>query len=480
VRTLTAVVIAGALGVSVSTTPAVASPSIGSSSPPPATGMTLATAGIGAGVAPGTVTEAPLGGGQIYLFGVTAGPDGNLWFADQGCIGLGRCAIGRLSADGLAVLFERGLNPGSVPFSVAAGADGNVWFTDDGRRPAIGRITRDGRITEFSRGLRRGSQPFELTLGRDGAVWFTDQGSRPAIGRISRRGAITEFSRGLPHGSVPFGIATATDGRVWFTDRGCSGAGRCGVGRLASSGQIAEVRQGLRAGGQPLGIAAGADGAMWFADSTGAVGQVNPAGRIIEHTRGLRSGSSPVAVAPGPDGNIWFTDEGQAPAVGRLTPHGAIREFSAGVAPGSEPAAITPAADGRLWFTDEGSSAALGTVATGEPAAVRSLPRIAAAPRPGTAARCRPGRFATWAELAPSPAAQGFDGFRWLRDGVALPGHIGQSFTPAPRDAGARLACRETVTYPPPLNVTVAVISPQVRIRGASSIAASLQLGLSA
>ena len=122
--------------------------------------------------------------------------------------------------------------------------------------------------------------------------------------------------------------------------------------------------------------------------------------------------------------------------------------------------ALAPAADGRLWFTDEGSAAAFGSVDTGMPAAGRVPPRIAATPHPGAPAVCEAGHFATWAGLAPSVNAFGFDGFRWLRNGVLLRGHAGQSFTPAVRDSGARLACRETVTYPPPLNVTVSVTSP--------------------
>jgi hypothetical protein len=218
---------------------------------------------------------------------------------------------------------------------------------------------------------------------------------------------------------------------------------------------------------------------VWFADSAGAVGQVSPAGQITERTRGLKRGSSPVAVTAGPDGNMWFTDEGQTAAVGRVTAQGAIREFSAGIPGGSEPAAITAAPDGRLWFTDEGSAAGFGTVATGAPVAVRRLPRISASPDPGTATVCRPGRFASWAGRRPS-AARAFDGFRWLRDGVPVRGHATQRFTPGPGDAGARLACREIVTYPPPLNVTVSVTSPAVRIRGAPSVAAGLALGLTA
>jgi hypothetical protein len=73
---------------------------------------------------------------------------------------------------------------------------------------------------------------------------------------------------------------------------------------------------------------------------------------------------------------------------------------------------------------------------------------------------CTPGRFATWTGLRPSAVAFPFDGFRWLRNGTLLGGHGGQSFTPTRHDAGARLSCRETVTYPPPLNVTVAATSP--------------------
>src|SRR6185312_5014824 len=106
----------------------------------------------------GTVTEIPLGSSaQIYLFGLTSGPDGNVWFADQGCMGLGHCAIGRVSSQGQITTFERGLNSGSLPFTIVTGGGGDLWFTDNGRRPAIGRITPEGRITEFSQGLRHGS-----------------------------------------------------------------------------------------------------------------------------------------------------------------------------------------------------------------------------------------------------------------------------------------------------------------------------------
>jgi len=82
---------------------------------------------------------------------------------------------------------------GDIPYGIALGPDGNLWFAQEGSHPAIGRITPAGRITEFADGLNRGSLPFEITVGPDGAMWFTDQGSTPAIGRITMDGRITEF-----------------------------------------------------------------------------------------------------------------------------------------------------------------------------------------------------------------------------------------------------------------------------------------------
>jgi hypothetical protein len=73
----------------------------------------------------------------------------------------------------------------------------------------------------------------------------------------------------------------------------------------------------------------------------------------------------------------------------------------------------------------------------------------------------------------PSPDAFAFDGFRWLRNGLVLGGHHSPQFTPSRHDAGARLACVQTVTYPPPLGVTVAAASAPRRVPGAAGPAAA-------
>jgi hypothetical protein len=68
---------------------------------------------------------------------MAAGPDGHLWFGDQGTTP----AIGRVNPATQAITeFSAGLNPGSSLYGIAAGPDGNVWFADDGTTKAIGRI----------------------------------------------------------------------------------------------------------------------------------------------------------------------------------------------------------------------------------------------------------------------------------------------------------------------------------------------------
>src|SRR5262249_50868699 len=170
-----------------------------------------------------------VGGGSVM--GITAGPDGNLWFtysAQQN-------AIGRLTPAGDVLRVTDGELP-RAPASIATGPDGNLWFTDQGNPPAIGRVTTNGQVTEFSAGLRPGSLPGAIAPGPDDAIWFVDGGyygaaSSPAIGRITTDGHITEFSAGLQPGnrSSLEDIVAGPDGNLWFTDSG----GRPGVGRSA-------------------------------------------------------------------------------------------------------------------------------------------------------------------------------------------------------------------------------------------------------
>jgi virginiamycin B lyase len=395
---------------------------------------------------------------------IAVGADGNVWFTDAGTT----AAIGQITPNGTIHEFSTGMNPGSSPQGIAVGADGNVWFTDNGTTAAIGRITPNGTIHEFSTGLNAGSVPTLIGTGADGNMWFTDQGTTKAIGRIAPDGTINEYSTGLTQGvSAPYAIAPGADGNMWFTDYGS-----IALGRITPNGTINEFSTGLNPGSDPTGIAAGPDGNMWFDDggATRAIGRVAPNGTITEFSNGLNPGSNPQGIGAGADGSMWFTDRGTTKAIGRIAPNGMITEFSSGLNTGSAPYGIAPGADGNVWFTDlgVGGVAAVGRADDGAPAASVLAPSVTGSGQQGTQHVCQGDRWNNWAGQQPSVSAFAFDGYQWLRDGSAIAGATGQTYTPAAGDIGHSLSCTVTVTYPQ-LNVTTSSTSTAVKVIAQSS-----------
>src|SRR5438132_13086703 len=103
---------------------------------------------------------------------------------------------------------------GSLPEGITAGPDGNLWFTETGGNK-IGVITTSGVITEFAIPTG-GSRPFGITAGPDGNLWFTEAIGNN-IGRISPNGKhkLAEFPVPTPN-SLPVGITAGPDGQLWF------------------------------------------------------------------------------------------------------------------------------------------------------------------------------------------------------------------------------------------------------------------------
>lgn len=116
------------------------------------TGLKAIMAGTGFRVATGVSTNGGSGSGltvnintlsnDANPWGITAGPDGNVWFT-----GLVANDIFQVTTDGVFTAFPLPANGGS-PVYVREGPDGNLWYTDFGSN-AIGRITPAGVITEF-------------------------------------------------------------------------------------------------------------------------------------------------------------------------------------------------------------------------------------------------------------------------------------------------------------------------------------------
>ena len=163
--------------------------------------------------------------------------------------------------------FSAGITPGSRPEGITAGPDGNLWFTEfDGDR--IGRITPTGLVTEYTAGITPGSSPNGITAGPDGNLWFTEfNGGR--VGRITPAGGVTEFPVAGSATSLN-GITTGPDGNLWY-------AADSHIGRVTPTGVVTPFSAGISTDSRLEQITPGPDSNLWFTANGGSrVGRVTP------------------------------------------------------------------------------------------------------------------------------------------------------------------------------------------------------------
>lgn len=232
------------------------------------------------------------------------------------------------------------------PAGITAGPDGNLWFNEFIGK--IGRITPAGVVTEFPNYSSSFMWPGGITAGPDGNIWFTEfNGEGPAgtgsIGRITPSGSISKFT--VPIGQ-PQGIITGSDGNLWFTNL-------VWVGRITPAGLLLpEFLVNMAVG---PGITLGPDDNIWFTDQSfyNYIGRMTASGDVTKFT--FNYGSCYCyeyleQIVVGPDGNLWFT-KWHGNKIGRITPAGVITEFPVPTA-NSEPIGITAGPDGNIWFTE--------------------------------------------------------------------------------------------------------------------------------
>lgn len=177
-----------------------------------------------------------------HPLGITAGPDGAVWFTEAAAD-----KIGRVTTTGTFSTFPIP-TAGSYPTSIATGPDGNLWFTEYDA-DQIGRITPAGVVTEFKL-LTADAEPSDITVGSDGNLWFTEYGAN-RIGRITPTGAVEEYPiPGTGTNCYPTNIVSGPDGALWFTELGADR-----VGRMTMSPEPGFFTD-FNVGDHPMGIAA--------------------------------------------------------------------------------------------------------------------------------------------------------------------------------------------------------------------------------
>jgi len=256
--------------------------------------------------------------------GITAGPDGAMWYANQST-----ALIGRIDMNGAVTKFPAA----DTPQAITTGPDGNLWYSLQPGR--IARMTPLGAHTEFPLPTSSASS-YSMVAGPDGNLWFTEADSG-RIGRITTSGTIAEFP--LPTATEWIGsIAAGSDGNLWFTEPKLNR-----IGRITTSGAVTEFDLPA-AGIGPGDITSGPDGNLWFLGTYPAdvAGRITPNGDI----QVFPIPSFFDRIVAGPDGNLWLAGYG---ALSRLTTSGEITQFPV-EALYSSVAGLAIAPDGAFWI----------------------------------------------------------------------------------------------------------------------------------
>jgi virginiamycin B lyase len=267
------------------------------------------------------------------------GPDGALWFPDNG-----GSSIGRITTTGSITQYP--LPAGDTAFSIAGAFDGALWFTDPTTN-SIGRMTTSGAVTEHpvptaSAGLS------PIVSGPDTALWFTEATANK-IGRISLQGAVTEYSLPTP-GSVPNGITPGPDGALWFDEN------RGYIGRITTGGIISEHR----VSSPPNFIVTGSDKALWFLignSSNQQLARMTTNGAVTSYP--AYAPYIPGGLISGPDGALWYTSSTCGSiclsSLTRTTTNGQSTTFDLRSLGSASVEGLASGPDGAIWlFSDSG------------------------------------------------------------------------------------------------------------------------------
>jgi len=408
----------------------------------------------------GEFTTFELGNAGYGGNALAAGPDGNMWFTNTA-----KNAIGVITGKGAVTYFPVPTEPrqgsnesmGSGLFGLTAGPDGNMWFTGF-YQDVIGNVTPSGVVTLYRVPLAN-SRPYGITAGVDGNLWFTLDAAN-GIGRITPDGVITLFPIPTPgvdgitvntSDCVMCGylITAGPQDSLWFTIPAANMIGRITVQGVVTTfpvepGPAPSAATGYS--GPLVSLTTGADGRIYYARNTASkIGAMTVNG--VETNYALPAGAAPTMITAAPNGTLWISEPGLS-SLGSLSTRvrPSITQFPIPT-PNSVPGAGAIGPDGNLWYVNviegsTGNTLQVGYVSTGlEPLLTA---KVTGQPKVGSKLICAKRENDSW----PSTMTR----YHWLRNGRVIPTERRKSFTPTGRDAGVRISCRVSQTYAPNLN----------------------------
>ena len=339
-----------------------------------------------------SITETALGdipanstiSGTKGPWGIAAGPDGNIWFTESAWGEIGQIT---LSTGAISEISNEDLGPAiggayqAKPEGITAGPDGNLWYVNNSPPYTASQETQYTtsyvtRLTLPSQGAAISPasfasfalpaisvNPTAITAGPDGNLWYSDHNDdvslMPTNGDITSADVFNVSSGGEGIN----GIAVGSDGNIWSID---SHGQFIYVTSTSGVLLLAYIIIGETPASCSCSITAGADGNIWFTTGN-SLGMITPGRNTYILYPIPTAGSQPAGITAGPDGNIWFT-ENAGNNIGRITlqangntPQYTISEFAVPT-PGAQPLGITAGPDGNIWFTEYAASK-IGTLA---------------------------------------------------------------------------------------------------------------------
>ncbi|MSQ94280.1 MAG: hypothetical protein EXR98_06955 [Gemmataceae bacterium] len=286
------------------------------------------------------IAEFPVSAASSSPFGITTGPDGNIWFTESQANQIGMSNPLTHAIAGYPIP-----TASSAPSAIAVGPDGNLWFTE-ATGNQIGTINPTTHIIHEFPVPTANSQLTGITAGPDGNLWFTETAANQV-------GMINPTTHDVAEGLVPTANSSPTlitagpDGNLWFTENNTS--------KIATINPITHVITEYptpSANSQPYGITIGPDGNIWFTEThTNRIVRVNPTTHaIIEFPIPART-SAPFWITAGADGNLWFV-ENNANQIGSINPMTGVVTETAIPTASSFPTGITAGPGGVLWFAE--------------------------------------------------------------------------------------------------------------------------------
>lgn len=284
----------------------------------------------------GAITEYPLPAGSIPAR-IVVGQDGNLYFINQQSSG--SSFIGKITPSGIITQFP-------VPQAnarldgITAGPDGNIWFTE----PDLNSVVSVSTSGVFSQPIVLGGflsllghGPTGITTGPDNNLWLTATADN-SIGVLH----LPSLSyTGYPLNdtdSTPTLIIAGPDGKLYFGSYEEIGLdGLAFVGAITTGGAVTHTER--KNGVCIADMTAGSDGEIWYTDPC------NSSIWVLETGGGARVPSNPWGITVGWDRALWFT-EPDTNKIGRLWPddYEFFEPLSDGVF-----TQVSVGADGSVW-----------------------------------------------------------------------------------------------------------------------------------